>query len=127
MPATNESTAPLDFAGVLAAALDRGGTFYGRPLVTVSFAWEGGEFRSTLEPPMEAEAEEPVSSEQKRKILEALQRSEVPLTRKQLARCVGLKNARGRFGTTVSAMVKDGDISEREGMLTDDASKHLEE
>lgn len=113
---------PLDLTEVLRV----GAVYQGRRVFTVALAFDGGKMEIELKPGQVIEEEES-GIQPRKKIIEALEGSDIPLSRKQLAKKIGLKNAKGRFSTTVSRLLETGEIHEREGLLTNDASKHLDE
>ena len=102
-----------------------GATFLGRGVQRVTLIFDGGE--TTLELP-DSDGGELTASQApstRRRIVEVLRSSPVPLSRKQLAGHLKLKSARGRFAQEVSGLVETSQIHEDEGMLTDDASKFM--
>ena len=57
------------------------------------------------------------------RILEKLAGTPVPVTRKQLAKLLGLKGIGGRFSQDVAGLVESGRVVERSGLLADDVTK----
>ena len=112
---------PIDLTELLRV----GAVYQGRAVHSISLTWEGGEMKSQLQTPESTDAE--IGLQPRKKILEALAASEIPLSRKQLARKIGLKDARGRFSTVVSKLLETGEVFELDGFLTDDASKQLDD
>lgn len=112
VPAAGEGV-PLSSAEVFARGMEDNG----RRVRRYEVDFETGEVRITYYP-LECER-----GGLRGRILDALRASRFPLTRKQLALAIGLKGPKGRFAGVVSALVEPGEIFERDGELTDDASK----
>lgn len=95
----------------------RGVVMGGRVVSRLTVDFVSGQVTCELEPEPEHRAD------LKARIVRRLKDSPHPLTRKQLARALGLKDARGRFSQVVSTMVEHGEIFDVEGELTDDVTK----
>lgn len=113
-PAFDRTVSPMPAidSGILLTGL----TFNGMPVTRVVIEWDGGRMESALPTAdgMDAAAT---------RILDKLASSPVPVTRKQLARMLGLKGIGGRFSQDVGGLVESGRVVERSGLLTDDATK----
>jgi hypothetical protein len=128
---TRAATSPaVDNAGAVPAAgevspvspgeiVARGMADGGRRIKRYTVDFESGEVAITYYP-AECETER---ADLKARVLKALKDSRCPLTRKQLARVIGLKGVSGRFSPTVATLVATEEIYERDGELTDSANK----
>lgn len=94
-----------------------GATYMGRPVTRIVIFTDDG-LRHSHELP------KPEGSERlKQRIMQVLLASDVPLTRKQIAKRLGLKGIGGRFSTTTSEMIAEKLIHELDGELTDSPDK----
>ncbi len=121
-----------DYAGAGPAAGDgvpltadevirRGVVLGGRAVARLTVDFTSGQVTCELEPAADERAD------LKARILAKLRASPYAMTRKQLALSMGRPNAKGRYAQVVSGMVETGEIFERDGELTDDASKFSDE
>ncbi len=98
----------------------RGMTMGGRSVAKVTVDFATGQVTCELEPETDHRAD------LRHRILRALRESPCPLTRKQLARVLGLKGVTGRFSPMVATLVATKEIFDQDGELTDSASKYSE-
>jgi hypothetical protein len=98
-------------------AARRGATLCGCPLVRlIAVTDDGREISVPL--PMGAD----LTPGQER-IVSLLAESPCPLTRKQIATKLNRGNVTGRFGQHINALIDERKIFERDGEVTDDATK----
>lgn len=104
----------IDLTGIVRA----GAVYDGHTVRRVVIEWDTGELRAALPSSSQSEDDETTA-----RILDALRTSAGPLTRKALATALGLKTPKGRFGQVVSALADTGRLIEKDGYLSDDATK----
>lgn len=104
-------------------------------LETAKVVYVGGGGKGVLPVPLEAVSGSllsPTDAKLRDRIVTVLRESDVALNRKQVAKKLGLKDARGRFGRVFSVMervpdtygvyVRDGEMTDDKGKFTDDVT-----
>jgi hypothetical protein len=109
---------PIVLDSVLVAGAVVGGV---RVVRIVCELENGGRFELATPPPPSAKTAELSDAEQA--IIDVLRDSGRPMTRKQIARELGLDSERGAFGQRVSALCDTSRIFTRSGEYSDDLSK----
>lgn len=119
-------TEPVELDGIAANLMAAGATLGGRRVTRIVFEMEDGGVLerkfATAPQPVEQSAAEGLT-QQEEEILQTLEESDFPLTRKDAASRLNLDSARGRFGIVVNKLVQAGLIHERGKYITDDLKK----
>jgi hypothetical protein len=121
------TTGQTDAAGVqlppdLLAVIRTGAVFAGEPVTEIVIITVSGR-RQRLQLPTPPDKTAGGLSRSKRKIMDVLRASPVPLTRLAVAHRCGLEDATGRFGSNVRELMGSGLIYSNGEDVTDDPGK----
>lgn len=125
-PSAPLRTEPVELDAIAANLMAAGAILGGKRVVRIVFELEDGGVlerkfavtQKTVEPHV-AEG----LTQQEEEILQTLEESDFPLTRKDAASRLNLDSARGRFGVVVNKLVQDKLVFERGKYITDDLKK----